>query len=55
MLILSIAENLNKLLQNRRLTPIAPLGELCGIVVVTVNLSIMLVIAILGAKDRRAN
>ena len=50
MLVLSIAEDFNKLLENGSLTTIATLRELCGIMKVTVDFSIMLVVAILGAK-----
>jgi hypothetical protein len=50
MLVLSIPEYFNELLENGRLTTIASLRELCGIVKVTVDFSIMLVVAILGAK-----
>lgn len=51
MLVLSITEDLDKLLKNCRLTSITFLCKLGGVVVVAINLSIVLVIAILGAKD----
>lgn len=54
-LVLPISEYLHKLLQNSRLTPITPLSELCRVMVVTVDLAIVLVVTILGAKYRRAH
>lgn len=51
MLILAISENLYKLLQDSRLAPITPLCKLCGVMVVTKDLAIMLVITILCPKD----
>jgi hypothetical protein len=50
MLVLSISENLNKLLQDGRLAPITPLGELGRIMVMAVNVSVMFVVAILSAE-----
>lgn len=51
MLILSVSENFDKLFQYRRLAPIAPLCKLCRIVIVTVNLSLVFIIAVLRAKN----
>lgn len=52
-LVLPIAENLHKLLEDGRLAAIAPLRELSGVVVVAVDVPVVLVVAILGAKDGR--
>lgn len=52
MLILSVTEYLDKLLKNCRLTTVTFLCELGGVVVVAVNLTVVLVITVLGAKDR---
>ena len=46
MLILAIAEDFNELFQNRCLTAVAPLSELGGVVVVTVDASLVLVVAV---------
>ena len=54
-LILSIPEDFDELFQDRSLTSIAALSELSGVVIVTIDLSIVLVVAILGAKYRRAH
>ena len=51
MLILPISEDLNKLLQYRRLTSIASLSVSCRVVIMTEDLSVMLIIAILCSKD----
>lgn len=53
MLVLPVAEDLDKLLKYCRVTSVALLGELGGIVVVAVNLGIMLIVAVLGAEDCR--
>ena len=50
-LVLSLPEDLNKLFQNRGVASIATLCELCRIVVVTIHMSIMLVVTVLGTKD----
>jgi hypothetical protein len=50
-LVLSVAEDLDKLLEDSRLAAIAPLGKLGRVVVVTVDMSIVFVVAVLGAKD----
>jgi hypothetical protein len=53
-LVLTVAEDLDKLFEDGGLTPTAALGELGGVVVVAVNVAIVLVIAILGAEHGRA-
>lgn len=55
MLVLTVAENLNKLLQNGCTTTIASLGELGRIVVVTIDLPFVFVVAVLRAKNCWAN
>lgn len=50
MLILTIAENLDELLEDSRLTSIAPLGESCGVVVVAIDLTVVFVITVLSAE-----
>ena len=54
MLVLAIAEDFDKLLQNSSLAPVASLGKLGGVVIVTVDIRIMLIVAILGAENSRA-
>ena len=51
MLVLALPEDLNKLFQNRGVTSITTLCELCRVVVVAVDTSIMFVVTVLGAKD----
>lgn len=53
MLVLPIAENFHKLLEDGRLAAIASLRKLSGVVVVAIDIAIMLVVAVLGAKDGR--
>lgn len=53
-LVLPVAEYLDKLLKYGRLASAASLGELGGVVVVAVDLALVLVVAVLGSKDRRA-
>ena len=55
MLINAIAINLHKLFQDRRLTAITPLGELGGVMIMTVDLALVLVVAILCSKDCRTD
>ena len=55
MLILAIPKDFYKLLEDSRLTPIAPLSKLGGIVVMAIDLTIMLIVAILCPKNGRAN
>jgi hypothetical protein len=52
-LVLPIAENFHKLLEDGRLAAIASLRKLSGVVVVAIDIAIMLVVAVLGAKDGR--
>lgn len=55
MLVLSVPENLHELFQDRSLTAITALGELCRIVVMTVYLAIVFIIAILCPKNSRTH
>lgn len=51
-LVLSVSKDLDKLLQDCRVTTIAALRELGRVVVVTVYLSVVFVIAVLRTKNR---
>lgn len=51
-LILTITKNLDKLLENGCLTSVAPLREFGRIMVMTVNVTVVLVVAVLRSKDR---
>lgn len=51
MLVLAVPEDLHELFENRRLTAIAPLRELCRVVIVTVYFALMLIITILCTKN----
>jgi hypothetical protein len=53
-LVLAVSEDFNKLLEDCRLAAIAALGKLGRVVVVAVHLAVVLVVAVLGAKDGRA-
>lgn len=53
-LILSIPEDFHELLQNGSLTAITALRKLCRVMVMTVDFVVVLVVTVLGAKDRRA-
>lgn len=53
MLVLSISEDLDKLLKNCRLTSVALLRELGGVMVMAVNLSVVFIVAVLSTKDGR--
>jgi hypothetical protein len=55
MLILAVAENLDKLFQDGGLTAVTALSELSGVVEVTVHLALMLVVRILSTEYRRAD
>lgn len=44
MLILAIAEDLDELFENRSVTPMASLCELCGVMEVTVDLALVFII-----------
>lgn len=50
MLVLPVAEDLDKLLEDGDLTPVTALGELGRVVVVTVNVAVVLIIAVLCAE-----
>lgn len=55
MLVLSVAEDLDELLQNSSLTTIAALRKLCGVVVVAIDFAVVFVVAVLSAEDCWAN
>jgi hypothetical protein len=50
-LVLTVAVDLDELLQDCGLTAVALLGELGRVVVVAVNAAVMLVVTVLGAED----
>ena len=50
MLVLAIAEDFDKLFEDGRLAAIAALCEFCRVVVMAVDISLVLVIAVLGAE-----
>lgn len=54
-LVLSVPEDLNELLQYGGLAAVASLSELCRIVIVAVYLSFVFVVAILSSKNGRAH
>ena len=54
MLIRAISENLDELFEDCSLAAVATLGELRRVMVVAKDLPIMLIIAVLCAKDSRA-
>ncbi len=51
MLILTVPEDLHELLQDGCLASIASLREMRRVVIVTVHLSLMLIVAVLGTED----
>jgi len=55
MLVLTVAENLDKLFQDSSLTAVTALSELGRVVEMTVDLALMFVIRVLGTKDSRAD
>jgi hypothetical protein len=55
MLVLAVAEDFNKLFENRRMTPVTPLGESGRIVIVTVYIAFMFVVGVLSTKDSWAD
>lgn len=55
MLVLTIAEDFDKLFENGCLTAIAALGELCGIVIMAVYVAFVFVVTVLGAEDSRTH
>jgi hypothetical protein len=44
MLVLAIAEDFDELLENRGMTAVTPLSKLCGIVVMTVYIALVLIV-----------
>lgn len=50
-LVLAVPEDLDKLLQNGGLAAVAALRELGRIMVVAVDISVVFVVAVLGAED----
>lgn len=55
MLVLAISEDFDELLKDGCLAAIASLSELCRIMVMAINLSIVLIITVLRPKDRRTH
>ena len=55
MLILSIPKYFHKLLKYGGLAAVALLCKACGVVVVTVNMAIVLIVAVFGTKGSGAN
>lgn len=53
MLVLSISEDLNKLLKNCCLTSVTLLGELGGVMIMAIDLSIVFVVTVLSTKNGR--
>ena len=54
-LILAIAEDLDELLEDGRLTSIAPLREPCRVVVVAIDLAVVFIITVLSAEYGRTH
>lgn len=54
MLILPITEYLNELLQYSSLAAITSLSELCRIMIVAIDVSIMLIVTVLSPENGRA-
>lgn len=44
MLILTVAKDLDELLENRSMTAVTPLCEMCRIMKVTINLALVLIV-----------
>lgn len=55
MLVLPIAEDLDELFEDCGLASITALGEPCAVVIVTVDVSFVLVVRILRSKDSRTH
>lgn len=55
MLILSIAEDFDELLQNCRVTAMTPLSELSGVMVMAIHLAFMLIVGVLSTKHCRTH
>ena len=53
MLILAVSKDLDELLEDGSVTPIAPLRELCRVMIMAIYFAFVFVVAILGAKDCR--
>ena len=53
MLVLAVSEDFYKLLQNSIVTSVASLRKACGIMIVAVDISIVLVVTVLRAKHGR--
>jgi len=51
-LVLAVPENLHKLLKNGGLTAATSLRKLCGVMIMTIHLAVMLIVAVLGPKHR---
>lgn len=54
MLVLPIAEDFDKLLQDGGMAAVASLGKLSRVMVAAVDVAVVLIVAILSTKDRRA-
>lgn len=54
MLVLTVTKDFDKLLKNCRLTSVTLLSKLGGVVVVTIDLAIVLIVTVLRTKDGRA-
>lgn len=54
MLVLTVPKDLDKLFKNGNLASVAALRILRGVVIVAINIPVMLVVAVLSAKHRRA-
>ena len=50
-----IPVDLHELLQNGTIAPGALGGESCGVMVMTIHIAVMLIVGVLGSKERRAN
>ena len=55
MLVLTVPEYLHKLLQDCRLTAITPLSVLGRVVIVAIDFTLVLVVAVLGTEDGGAH
>lgn len=55
MLILAVAKDFDKLLENCSLTAIAALSKLGRVMIVAVDFSVMFIVAVLGAEDGGAD
>lgn len=55
MLVVTVAEDLDELLEDGGMTAIASLGELSRVVIVTIDIPFVLIIRVLGTKDGRTD